>query len=219
MSAYVCIYCGLVHHCCLAAWTTHQQLQLIACTLPCMSSMCARISCSVWRVGVVRWCQSRPVHTQAASFALNRLHQGFERAVAAGAKEVAIFGAASEAFSRKNINCSVSESLERFRDVMAAAKTLNVPVRGYVSVAVACPYSGRVSPGDAARVAGALWDMGCYEVSMGDTIGAGTPGSIAAMFKVSKACVLDSSVLMMHMLYGGTFGCTLRREASAEPTP
>lgn len=98
--------------------------------------------------------------------------------------EVAIFGAASEAFSRKNINCSIAESLQRFEAVADAARAAGVRMRGYVSCAVDCPYSGPVSPEQAAQVAAKLYEMGCYEVSMSDTIGTGTPASIAAMFEV-----------------------------------
>ena len=101
--------------------------------------------------------------------------KGFEAALAAGATEVAVFGAASESFSRKNINCSISESLERFRPVVDAARKEKVRVRGYVSCVLGCPYEGDIRPQAVAEVAGALFDMGCYEVSLGDTIGVGTP--------------------------------------------
>jgi len=101
--------------------------------------------------------------------------KGLEAAVAAGAREVAVFGAASEAFSQRNINCSIAESLERFRQVVEAAKKVDVKVRGYVSCVLGCPYQGAVSPQAVAEVARALYEMGCYEVSLGDTIGAGTP--------------------------------------------
>jgi hydroxymethylglutaryl-CoA lyase len=106
---------------------------------------------------------------------------GYERARAAGADEVAIFGSASEGFSRANINASIAESLDRFRPVAAAAKADGVPLRGYVSCVTDCPYDGKVAPGEVARVAGALLAMGCYEISLGDTIGQGTPESVAAM--------------------------------------
>src|SRR5687767_15709716 len=96
--------------------------------------------------------------------------KGFEAARAAGASEVAIFGAASEAFSQKNINCSIAESLERFRPVAHAAKASNVKVRAYVSCVLGCPYEGEVKAERVADVAGALYEMGCYEVSLGDTI-------------------------------------------------
>jgi hydroxymethylglutaryl-CoA lyase len=94
---------------------------------------------------------------------------------------VAIFGAASESFSQKNINCSITESLARFEPVVAAAQAAGVAVRGYVSCVAGCPYEGPVAPEQVARVAGLMHRMGCYEISLGDTIGVGTPGSIAAM--------------------------------------
>jgi hydroxymethylglutaryl-CoA lyase len=101
--------------------------------------------------------------------------RGFEAARAAGATEVAIFTAASESFTRKNINCSISESLERYEPVLAAARTTGVPVRGYISCALSCPYEGDIAPEAVVDVADKLFRMGCYEVSLGDTIGAGTP--------------------------------------------
>jgi hydroxymethylglutaryl-CoA lyase len=104
--------------------------------------------------------------------------QGFERAVAAGADEVAIFAAASEAFSQKNINCSIAESLQRFHAVMIAAKEQNIAVRGYVSCVLGCPYEGEVAPDAVAAVCDELLAQGCYEVSLGDTIGTGTAGSM-----------------------------------------
>ena len=110
--------------------------------------------------------------------------QGFERAQAAGATEVAIFGAASESFSQKNINCSISESLQRFEAVMSAATENNIPVRGYVSCVLGCPYEGEIDPATVATVTGALLEMGCYEVSLGDTIGTGTAGSMAQLLNV-----------------------------------
>jgi len=115
--------------------------------------------------------------------------KGFEAARAAGATEVAIFGAASEAFSRKNINCSIADSLERFRPVAEAARDANIRVRGYVSCVLGCPYEGEVAPAKVAEVAGALADMGCYEVSLGDTIGVGTPGKTKAMIEAVGARV------------------------------
>lgn len=107
--------------------------------------------------------------------------KGFEGALAAGADEVAIFASASEGFSQKNINCSIDESFHRFEPVMEMARAAGIPVRGYVSCAIACPYDGPVAPEAVARVAGRLLDLGCHEVSLGDTIGAGTPESVAAM--------------------------------------
>jgi hydroxymethylglutaryl-CoA lyase len=115
--------------------------------------------------------------------------KGFQAALAAGATEVAIFGAASEAFSQKNINCSIAESLARFRPVAEAAKQAGVKVRGYISCVLGCPYEGEVAPQKVADVAAALHDMGCYEVSLGDTIGAGTPGKTVAMIEAVAARV------------------------------
>ncbi|NMX64513.1 hydroxymethylglutaryl-CoA lyase [Pseudomonas sp. WS 5111] len=110
--------------------------------------------------------------------------RGFEDALAAGVKEVAVFAAASEAFSQRNINCSISESLERFAPIMAAAQQHGVSVRGYVSCVLGCPYEGRVAPEQVAAVARELYAMGCYEVSLGDTIGTGTAGATRRMFEV-----------------------------------
>ncbi len=107
--------------------------------------------------------------------------RGFEGAVAAKADEVAIFGSASEGFSKANINATIAESLERFAPVMEAANEIGMPVRGYVSCVTDCPYDGRIAPGQVARVAGALFNMGCYEISLGDTVGQGTPETIDAM--------------------------------------
>ena len=101
--------------------------------------------------------------------------KGFEAAKNALADEIAIFGAASEAFSKANINCSIEDSLARFIPMMAAAKAARIPVRGYVSCITDCPYEGAVSPQRTARVARALFDLGCYEISLGDTIGQATP--------------------------------------------
>ncbi|MCR9186750.1 MAG: hydroxymethylglutaryl-CoA lyase [Halieaceae bacterium] len=103
--------------------------------------------------------------------------QGLERALDAGADEVAVFAAASEAFSRKNINCGVAESLQRFEPVMARAEAAGVRVRGYISCVLGCPYEGEIAPQGVLDVARALLDLGCYEVSLGDTIGTGTAGS------------------------------------------
>ncbi len=113
--------------------------------------------------------------------------KGFERAMAARADEVAIFGSASEGFSRANINKSIAESLAAFEPVVDAAKTAGLRVRGYVSCVVECPYDGPIAPEAVARIAGELAAMGCYEISLGDTIGRGTPEAVAAMFgEVSK---------------------------------
>ena len=107
--------------------------------------------------------------------------QGFEGAVAAKADEIAVFGSASEGFSKANINASIAESIERFVPVIEAAKAIGLPVRGYVSCVTDCPYDSKVAPESVARVAKMLFELGCYEVSLGDTIGQGTPESIAAM--------------------------------------
>jgi hydroxymethylglutaryl-CoA lyase len=109
--------------------------------------------------------------------------KGFEAARDAGAEEVAVFGAATETFSRKNINCSIAESLERFAPVVAAAKAQGMRVRGYISCAAGCPYEGEVAPRAVADLAGRLYRMGCYEVSLGDTIGVGTPKKIQAVIE------------------------------------
>ncbi|PWU29519.1 hydroxymethylglutaryl-CoA lyase [Pseudomonas sp. RW407] len=115
--------------------------------------------------------------------------KGFEAALEAGVKEVAVFAAASEAFSQKNINCSIKESLERFVPVMDAAREHGIRVRGYVSCVLGCPYQGEVDVQQVAAVAAELDAMGCYEVSLGDTIGVGTAGATRAMFEVVGARV------------------------------
>ncbi|MGY2256152.1 hydroxymethylglutaryl-CoA lyase [Pseudomonas reactans] len=115
--------------------------------------------------------------------------RGFEDALAAGVKEVAVFAAASEAFSQRNINCSISESLERFAPIMAAAKQNGVSVRGYVSCVLGCPYEGQIAPEQVAAVAHELYAMGCYEVSLGDTIGTGTAGATRRLLEVVGAQV------------------------------
>ena len=103
--------------------------------------------------------------------------KGLESALKVGVKEIAIFGAASESFSKKNINCSIEDSLKRFSDVMRVAKENHLKVRGYVSCVVGCPYEGPIQPKQVAKVAKIMLDMGCYEISLGDTIGVGTPGN------------------------------------------
>jgi len=132
--------------------------------------------------------------------------KGFEAARAAGATEVAIFGAASEAFSKKNINCSIAESLDRFRPVVEAAKKNGIKVRGYISCVIACPYEGDVKPQKVAEVAGALYDMGCYEISLGDTIGVGTPGKTQAMI---EACAQRVPTVQLAGHYHDTYGQAL----------
>ena len=113
--------------------------------------------------------------------------KGFEAALAAGATEVAVFTAASEGFSRKNTNCSIAESIERFVPLAEAAREAGVKVRGYVSCVVACPYDGPIAPSQVADVAARLLDLGCYEVSLGDTIGVGTPASVQRMLEAVAA--------------------------------
>ena len=129
--------------------------------------------------------------------------KGFEAALAAGATEVAIFGAASESFSQRNINCSIAESLERFAPVARAAQAAGVKLRGYVSCVVACPYEGAIAPRAVAEVAQRLHEMGCYEVSLGDTIGAGTPLRMQAMIEAVAARVpLQQLAGHYHDTYG-----------------
>jgi len=132
--------------------------------------------------------------------------KGFEAARAAGATEVAIFGAASEAFSKKNINCSIAESLERFRPIVSESKKFDIRVRGYVSCVLGCPYEGEVAPARVADVAGALFDMGCYEISLGDTIGVGTPARTKMML---DACSERVPVANLAGHYHDTYGQAL----------
>jgi hydroxymethylglutaryl-CoA lyase len=129
--------------------------------------------------------------------------KGFEAAIAADADEVAIFGAASEGFSQKNINCSIAESLVRFEPVMSAAKKANIPVRGYVSCVIACPYDGDIEPEQVADVAEKLFNMGCYEISLGDTIGVGTAASVQKMLQaVSARIPKEKLAVHFHDTYG-----------------
>jgi len=129
--------------------------------------------------------------------------RGFESALAAGVDEVAVFGAASESFSQKNINCSIAESLERFLPVMEAAKKHNIPVRGYVSTVLGCPYEGDIAPEQVAKVAKALADMGCYEISLGDTIGTGTPLKARRMVEaVASHVPIERLAAHFHDTYG-----------------
>ena len=132
--------------------------------------------------------------------------RGFDAAVEAGAVEVAIFGAASEAFSQKNINCSIAESLKRFGAVVDAASALEIKVRGYVSCVVACPYEGAIDPAKTAWVAKKLYEMGCYEVSLGDTIGAGTPASVQRMI---EACAKEVPIARLAGHYHDTYGMAI----------
>lgn len=129
--------------------------------------------------------------------------KGFEAALAAGADEVAVFGAASESFTQKNINCSIAESLERFQPVMEAAQKHKLRVRGYVSCVLGCPYEGEIAPARVAEVAKALYDMGCYEISLGDTIGVGTPLKAQQMLEaVASDVPMEHLAAHFHDTYG-----------------
>ena len=132
--------------------------------------------------------------------------KGFEAARAVGCQEVAVFTAASESFTQKNINCSIDESLEKFSDVMAAAKASNIKVRGYVSCMVDCPYEGAIDPQRVAKVSKRLLDMGCYEVSLGETIGTATPDRVKKVWDICLA-EIDSSVLAGH--FHNTYGMAI----------
>jgi hydroxymethylglutaryl-CoA lyase len=132
--------------------------------------------------------------------------KGFESARAVGCQEVAVFTAASESFTKKNINCSIDESLEKFADVMAAAKTSNIKVRGYVSCMVDCPYEGAIDPQRVAKVSKRLLEMGCYEVSLGETIGTATPDRVKKVWDVCLA-EIDSHVLAGH--FHNTYGMAI----------
>lgn len=163
--------------------------------------------------------------------------QGYERALAAGAREVAVFTAASEQFNLKNTNAGIDESLQRFAPVLARAKTDGVKVRGYVSTVLGCPYQGEVPLADVVRVARALHESGCYEISLGDTIGVGTPLKARAMLRAVAAEVpmaalavhfhdtygqalaniavcLEEGVRVVDSAVGGTGGCPYARRAS-----
>ncbi|MBS3959368.1 MAG: hydroxymethylglutaryl-CoA lyase [Xanthomonadaceae bacterium] len=163
--------------------------------------------------------------------------QGYERARAVGVAEIAVFGAASEAFSKANINASIAESLERFAPVLEAAKRDGVAVRGYVSTVLGCPYQGEVPVRDVVRVAKALHAMGCYEISLGDTIGTGTPRKARAMLEAvagevpmaalavhfhdtygqavaNVAACLEAGVRVVDAAVSGTGGCPYAKGAS-----
>jgi len=125
--------------------------------------------------------------------------KGFERAVAAGAKEVAIFAAASETFSQKNINCTIAESLERFQPLCEQALAKKIKVRGYVSCVLGCPYQGPVPVSKVEEVSKKLWELGCYEISLGDTIGAGTPDQAKSMIEaVVQSVPMDQLAVHFH---------------------
>ncbi|GKU93480.1 hypothetical protein SLEP1_g7072 [Rubroshorea leprosula] len=129
--------------------------------------------------------------------------KGFQAAIAAGAKEVAVFASASESFSKSNINCTIEESLARYRAVTSAAKELSIPVRGYVSCVVGCPVEGEIPPSKVAYVAKELYEMGCFEISLADTIGVGTPGSVVPMLEAVTAVVpAENLAVHFHDTYG-----------------
>ena len=129
--------------------------------------------------------------------------KGYEAARAAGAKVIAVFGSASEGFSRANINCSVAESIERFRPVIARARSDGLKVRGYISCVLGCPYDGEVQPRAVVDVAKLLWDLGCYEVSLGDTIGVGTPKKAHELLRAVAGSVPMAHLAMhFHDTYG-----------------
>ncbi|WP_288387189.1 hydroxymethylglutaryl-CoA lyase [uncultured Acinetobacter sp.] len=132
--------------------------------------------------------------------------KGFDAALAVGCKEVAVFTAASESFTRKNINCSIDESLERFSEIFQAAQANHVRVRGYVSCMVDCPYEGAIDPKQVVNVVKRLYEMGCYEISLGETIGTATPDRVQ---KVWQACLaeLDSNILAGH--FHNTYGMAI----------
>jgi hydroxymethylglutaryl-CoA lyase len=132
--------------------------------------------------------------------------KGYEASQAAGAKVIAVFAAASEGFSRANINCSVAESIERFKPVLARAKADGIKVRGYISCVLGCPYDGEIKPQAVVDVAKILWDLGCYEVSLGDTIGTGTPGRTKAMI---AACARRVPLEKLAGHYHDTYGQAL----------
>jgi hydroxymethylglutaryl-CoA lyase len=129
--------------------------------------------------------------------------QGMNGAIEAGCAEVAVFTAASEAFCRKNTNCSIDESFERFAPVVEAAQKHGIRVRGYISTVIACPYGGEVAPADVADIAARLFHMGCYEISLGDTIGVGTPAKCVAMVDaVAERVPHDRLAAHFHDTYG-----------------
>ena len=125
--------------------------------------------------------------------------KGFERALEADAKEIAVFSAASEAFTQKNTNCSIEESINRFRPVLDEAKKTNIPVRGYISCVLGCPYQGNVAVEDVVNIAAKMTEMGCFQISLGDTIGAGTPVQAKRMVqKVSEKVPVSKLALHFH---------------------
>jgi hydroxymethylglutaryl-CoA lyase len=142
-------------------------------------------------------------HPDAEFHVLVPNEKGYEAARAAGARVIAVFGSASEGFSRANINCSVAESIERFKPVIARARSDGIKVRGYISCVLGCPYDGEVKPQAVVGVAKILWELGCYEVSLGDTIGVGTPRKARELLRVVAGSVPVAHLAMhFHDTYG-----------------
>jgi hydroxymethylglutaryl-CoA lyase len=142
-------------------------------------------------------------HTDGEFHVLVPNEKGYETACAAGAKVIAVFGSASEGFSRANINCSVAESIERFKPVIARARADGVKVRGYISCVLGCPFDGEIKPQAVAGVAKILWDLGCYEISLGDTIGVGTPKKARELLREVAGHVPMANLAMhFHDTYG-----------------
>src|SRR5215468_3822432 len=142
-------------------------------------------------------------HTGSEFHVLVPNEKGYEASQAAGAKVIAVFASASEGFSRANINCTVAESIERFKPVLTRAKADGIKVRGYISCVLGCPYDGEVKPQAVVDVAKALWDLGCYEISLGDTIGVGTPGKARQLLRAVAGSVPTQNLAMhFHDTYG-----------------
>lgn len=152
-----------------------------------------------------------PSHTYTTYTALTPNMKGLERAIACGVKEVAVFAAASESFSQKNINCSIAESIDRFRPVAKEALSAGLAVRGYISCVVGCPYQGAVDGEAVTQVAAQLLAMGCYEVSLGDTIGVGTPAAIETLLnRLLKDIAPEQLAIHAHDTYGQALANILR---------
>jgi hydroxymethylglutaryl-CoA lyase len=132
--------------------------------------------------------------------------KGYDAAKTAGARVIAVFASASEGFSRANINCSIAESIERFRPVLDRARADGIKVRGYVSCVLGCPYDGEVKPSAVAAVAKQLWDQGCYEISLGDTIGVGTPAKARQVLRTAAA---EVPIAHLGMHFHDTYGQAL----------
>lgn len=154
----------------------------------------------------VQLCQQIKRHNNVAYSALTPNKIGMQKALDADIKEVAVFTAASESFTKKNINCSIKESLERFKPVIDLAQQNNVKVRGYVSCVLGCPYEGNIRPDKVAQVTESLFKMGCYEVSLGDTIGTGTPLAAQSML---KSCMNIAPIEQLALHFHNTYGQAL----------